>query len=143
MGRVKRNVSMDNNQTVLSKENYSYLLQQISTLMKLTLSEIRYIYEAYPQCIMDFHENNVTEQSIEIRFDKEEVTVTCTFNPEGNCNIIYLFADKRETIERFIDYLKDSFDYDFIKSRWVKKEYYIKIKELTYLPYDIYLMFYS
>ncbi|MCC8145952.1 MAG: hypothetical protein LIO93_05850 [Bacteroidales bacterium] len=103
---------MDNNQTAFSLEDHAYLLQQISTLMNLTLFEIKYIYQSYPHCIIDYYEKDATEKSMEIRFDKEEVTITCTFNTEGNCNIIYLFADKREGIEMFIERMKEHLDYD-------------------------------
>lgn len=134
---------MDNNQKDLDIENYTCLLQQINTLMRLTLSEIRYIYESYPHCIIDYCEKGVTEKSIEIRFDKQGVTITCSFNSEGKCNIIYLYSDKRETIEKLIHYLKDKYEYSFYKKRWTVSAYYVCIKETSYSFHDVYVMFYS
>ena len=134
---------MDNNQKDLDIENYTCLLQQINALMKLTLSEIRYIYESYPHCIIDYCEKEVAEKLIEIRFDKQEVSITCTFNAEGKCNIIYLFSDKRETIEKLIHYLKAKHEYSYIKKRWTVSAYYACIKETSDSPYGVYVMFYS
>lgn len=134
---------MDNNQKAINIDDFSCLLQQIGSLMNLTLPEIKHMYETYPHCISDYHEKGVTEKSIEIRFDTEEVTVTCTFNPEGNCNMVYLFSDKRQTIENLINYLKNRYEYDFIKNRWTASGYYACIKKTSYPPYDTYVLFYS
>ncbi|RHJ92099.1 hypothetical protein [Parabacteroides bouchesdurhonensis] len=134
---------MNNNQKAINIDDFSCLLQQIGSLMSLTLPGIKYIYETYTHCIIDYYEQDVTEKSIEIRFDTEEVTVTCTFNPKGNCNMIYLFSDKRQTIENLIDYLKKRYEYDFIKNRWTVSGYYVCIKKTSYPPYDIYVLFYS
>jgi len=92
---------------------------------------------------MDYFEKDMTEKSIEIRFDKEEITITCTFNSEGNCNMVYLFSDTMETIEKLTHYLKDKYEYDYIKNRWSASGYYISIKEANYHPYDVYVIFYS
>lgn len=132
---------MDNNNVGIN--DYANLLQQINSLLNITLPEIKNKYRDYPHCLIDYFEKDVTEKSIEIRFDKEEYTMTCVFNIEGKCNIIYLFPDENETIEKFISYFKQTYDYNFIKNRWKASDIYIKIKELTPSSNDICCMFFS
>jgi hypothetical protein len=132
---------MDNNTVGIN--NYADLFQQINSLLNITLPEIKNKYGDYPHCLMDYFEKDVTERSIEIRFDQEEFTITCVFNTEGKCNCVYLFPDKNETIEKFISYFKDTYDYNFIKNRWETLDFYIKIKELTPSSNDICCMFFN
>ncbi|NDV80228.1 hypothetical protein [Dysgonomonas sp. 511] len=132
---------MDNNTVGIN--GYANLLQQINSLLNITLPEIKNKYRDYPHCLIDYFEKDVTEKSIEIRFDKEEYTITCVFNKEGKCNIVYLFPDENETIEKCITYFKETYDYNFIKNRWKASDFYIKIKELTPSSNDICCMFFS
>lgn len=132
---------MDNN--TVGIHDYANLLQQINSLLNITLSEIKNKYVDYPHCLIDYFEKDVTEKSIEIRFDKEEYTITCVFNTEGKCNTVYLFPDENETIEKFISYFKENYEYDFIKNRWETSFFYIKIKELAQSSNDIFCMFFN
>jgi len=131
-----------NNNKAVGIENYADFLQQISTLFSLTLPEIRDKYSKYPHCLIDYFENDVTEKSIEVRFDKNEYTLTCIFKSEEKCSSIYLFPDKDEMIEQLIFHLKENYDYSFIKNRWSVQNYYIKIRELTKSFNDAYIIFY-
>jgi len=132
---------MDSNKNAGIEDNAG-LLQQISTLLTLTLPEIRNRYSDYPYCLIDYFEREITEKSLEVRFDKEEITMTCTFNSMGDCNAVYLFPDKNEFIENFVTYLKEKSEFDFIRNRWKMSAYFIKIGELCQISNDIYLKFY-
>lgn len=133
---------MDNNRSV-GINVYSITIQQITSLLNLSLSEIRQKYISYPHCLIDYFEKETEDKSIEIRFDQEEFTITCLFNEDSKCTFVYLFIDKYEFIEGLISFLKDTYDYDFIKNRWKEPTYYIQVKEISHLPNDICLMFYS
>lgn len=121
---------MDNNQTV-GTANYANLHEQISTLLNLSLGEIKKKYADYPHCLVNYFEKGIEEISFEIRFDEEEVTIICTFDAEENCNVINLFPDKNEIMERFITYLKGTCDYDFLKNRWITSNHYVKVQQLS------------
>lgn len=133
---------MDNNKIVGTK-SYYYLLQQITSLLNLSLPEIRQKYINYPYCLIDYFEKDMQEKSIEIRFAQEEFTMTCLFSSDGKCEFVYLFPDKNEYVERFISYLEITQSYDYLMNRWTTPGCYIKAKAITQLSSDICLMFYN
>lgn len=132
---------MDNNKTV-GIVNYSYLLQEITAFFNLSLQEIKKKYADYPLCLMDYFEAGIEEKSIEIRFDQEGITITCEINNDSKCQFVYLFPDKNEFAEKFVLFLKDTYDYDFIKNRWIASGFYITVKKIDRLSSEICLMFY-
>jgi hypothetical protein len=54
---------MDNN-NIAGIKGYYYLLQQITSLLNLSLPEIRQKYINYPYCLIDYFEKNVEEKGI-------------------------------------------------------------------------------
>jgi len=133
---------MDNN-NIIGIKSYYYLLQQITSLLDLSLPEIRQKYRNYPYCLIDYFEKDVEEKSIEIRFDQEEFTITCLFSDEGKCQSVYLFPDKNEYVTKFISYLEITQSYDYVKNRWTAPSCYIKAEAISHLSCDICLMFYN
>lgn len=133
---------MDNN-NIVGIKSYYYLLQQITSLLNLSLPEIRQKYIDYPYCLIDYFEKDVEKKSIEIRFDEEEFTMNCLISSEGKCEFVYLFPDKNEYAEGFISYLEISQRYDYLMNRWAVSGCYIKAKAITHLSSDICLMFYN
>lgn len=133
---------MDNNK-IVSKKSYYDLLQLITSLLNLSLQEIRQQFADYPCRLIDYLENGVEEKSIEIRFGVDELTLTCLFSNEDKCKSVYLFPDKNEYVKGFISYLEISLDYDYFKNRWTASGCYIKAKRITSLSSDVCLMFYN
>ena len=133
---------MDNN-NITGIKGYYYLLQQITSLLNLSLPEIRQKYINYPYCLIDYFEKDVEEKSIEIRFDQEAFTMTCLFSSEGKCEFVYLFPDKNEYVKGFISYLEITQNYDYLMNRWAIPGCYIKAKAIAHLSNDICLMFYN
>lgn len=132
---------MDNNKTV-GRENYAHLLQQLRILLNQSLPEIRKKYVSYPYCLINYFEEGIEKKSIEIRFDWKKMTITCTFNDDGQCVFVHLYPDKKDFTEEFISFLNETSDYDFTKSRWEMSGYYITVSEVSYLLNDICLVFY-
>ena len=120
---------MDNN-NIAGIKGYYYQLQQITSLLNLSLLEIRQKYINYPYCLIDYFEKGVEEKSIEIRFDQEEFTLTCLFSNEGKCEFVYLFPDKNEYVKGFISYLEITQNYDYLMNRWAIPGCYIKAKAI-------------
>lgn len=127
----------------LSEKYYTKFIEHAISVLKLSLSQIKEKYVDYPLCIMDYIEKDIHEKSIEVRFDKEEVTLTCTFNENGNCDATFLFPDNDEMIEGFVGYLTDHHDYSFVRSRFMLGNCYLKVKELKEQRSNICLVFYQ
>lgn len=122
---------------------YSKIIEQASSVLKLSISQIKEKYTDYPLYLIDYIEKDIQEKSIEIRFHKEGVTLTCTFDKDGNCDESFLFPDDAQLIEDFVSYLTDHHDYSFMRSRFMLGNCYLKIKELKEQRSDICLVFFQ
>ena len=127
----------------LGINNYANLIQQISNLLNLTFTNIKNKYITYPQCLIEYFEKDITEKSMEIRLDREEVTVTTVFNTEGRCNSVYLFPDKSKIVEELISYLNETYDYNFITNKWIAADFNIRIRELSLFSNEVCFAFFN
>ena len=126
-----------------TEQIYSKIIEQASSVLKLSISQIKEKYTGYPLYLIDYIEKDIQEKSIEIRFHKEEITLTCTFDKDGNCDESFLFPDDDQLIEGFVSYLTDHHDYSFMRSRFMLGNCYLKIKELKEQRSDICLVFFQ
>lgn len=126
-----------------TEQIYSKIIEQASSVLKLSISQIKEKYTDYPLYLIDYIEKDIQEKSIEIRFHKEEITLTCTFDKDGNCDESFLFPDDDQLIEGFVSYLTDHHDYSFMRSRFMLGNCYLKIKELKEQRSDICLVFFQ
>ena len=126
-----------------TEQLYSKIIEQASSVLKLSISQIKEKYTDYPLYLIDYIEKDIQEKSIEIRFHKEGVTLTCTFDKDGNCDESFLFPDDDQLIEDFVSYLTDHHDYSFMRSRFMLGNCYLKIKELKEQRSDICLVFFQ
>lgn len=122
---------------------YSKIIEQASSVLKLSISQIKEKYTDYPLYLIDYIEKDIQGKSIEIRFHKEGITLTCTFDKDGNCDESFLFPDDDQLIEDFVGYLTDHHDYSFMRSRFMLGNCYLKIKELKEQRSDICLVFFQ
>ncbi|WP_291105833.1 MULTISPECIES: hypothetical protein [unclassified Dysgonomonas] len=126
-----------------TEQLYSKIIEQASSVLKLSISQIKEKYTDYPLYLIDYIEKDIQEKSIEIRFSKEGITLTCTFDKDGNCDESFLFPDDDQLIEDFVSYLTDHHDYSFMRSRFMLGNCYLKIKELKEQRSDICLVFFQ
>lgn len=96
---------MENKKTIITK-NYADLVEHTISTLHLSYSEIKMKYANYPLCVSNYFENGVENKFIEIRFDKDEASITCTFDDAENCDFVYLFLDSNEIARGLILYLK-------------------------------------
>ena len=125
-----------------TEQLYSKIIEQASSVLKLSISQIKEKYTDYPLYLIDYIEKDIQEKSIEIRFSKEGITLTCTFDKDGNCDESFLFPDDAQLVEDFVSYLTDHHDYSFMRSRFMLGNCYLKIKELKEQRSDICLVFF-
>lgn len=126
-----------------TEQLYSKIIEQASSVLKLSISKIKEKYTDYPLYLIDYIEKDIQEKSIEIRFHKEGITLTCTFDKDGNCDESFLFPDDAQLVEDFVSYLTDHHDYSFMRSRFMLGNCYLKIKELKEQRSDICLVFFQ
>lgn len=126
-----------------TEQLYSKIIEQASSVLKLSISQIKEKYTDYPLYLIDYIEKDIQEKSIEIRFSKEGITLTCTFDKDGNCDESFLFPDDAQLIEDFVSYLTDHHDYSFMRSRFMLGNCYLKIKELKEQRSDVCLVFFQ
>lgn len=126
-----------------TEQLYSKIIEQASSVLKLSISQIKEKYTDYPLYLIDYLEKDIQEKSIEIRFSKEGITLTCTFDKDGNCDESFLFPDDAQLIEDFVSYLTDHHDYSFMRSRFMLGNCYLKIKELKEQRSDVCLVFFQ
>lgn len=126
-----------------TEQLYSIIIEQASSVLKLSISQIKEKYTDYPLYLIDYIEKDIQEKSIEIRFHKEGITLTCTFDKDGNCDESFLFPDDAQLVEDFVSYLTDHHDYSFMRSRFMLGNCYLKIKELKEQRSDVCLVFFQ
>ena len=126
-----------------TEQLYSKIIEQVSSVLKLSISQIKEKHTNYPLYLIDYIEKDIQEKSIEIRFSKEGITLTSTFDKDGNCDESFLFPDDAQLVEDFVSYLTDHHDYSFMRSRFMLGNCYLKIKELKEQRSDICLVFFQ
>lgn len=118
---------MKNNKT-RKKPVCSTIFQEILALLKLSLSEIEKNYTDRPRRLLNYYKDDMTEKSFEIRFEQEQVTLSCTFDKKDICKDVYLFADNYTLIEKFVCFLEESYDFNFEKKKWILQDCDIEVK---------------
>lgn len=103
-------------------------ISKASDVLNYSLTEIRKRYSHMPICLMEYIEKGIKENVFEIRFDNENATLSCGFDDKKQCNIYYLFFNNPKIINDFTLNVNERYDYDFIQSRWILPNCYLKIK---------------
>lgn len=127
----------------ISQQPYIDIIGHASSMLDLSLFQIKEKYADYPMCLMEYIEKEEHEEGIEIRFDREEVTITCIGNDNKECISVFLFPDDNQFIEDLVGYLKELYDYSYLKSRFILDNCFMKVRESKDLKDNIYLFFYK
>lgn len=117
------------NQKTLNTSIYTQYINHLGDILKLSRDEVTKRYKNYPLCLTQYIEKNKHEFITEIRFDEDEITISCVFNTEGQCTSAALFPDNNQVIEDLVSHINIHYPFDFIKKRWSVSHYYIKVKE--------------
>jgi len=126
-----------------SQQQYIDIIGHASSMLNLSLFQIKEKYSDYPMCLMEYIEKETHEEGIEIRFDKEKVTITCIGNNNKECISVFLFPDDNGFIDDIVGYSKSNYDYSYLKSRFILNSCFMKVKESKELKDNIYLLFYK
>lgn len=112
------------------QNHFSNLINYASSVLKLSEQEIRDKFSDAPICLMEYIEKSVHENIIEIRFDKEYATLSCSFDINNKCDYAFLFIDNSDDIDLCINYFNDTYDYNYMRSGWILPNCYLAIKTI-------------
>jgi len=93
-------------------KHFACLLGKHSVLLNFSVAELKECFTEYLVIVTEHIEKGISEKSVQIRFNEDELTITCTFNDWGKCDCVCLLPDKRETAAEFWNYLKWIYGYD-------------------------------
>lgn len=115
-------------QQTSSTEYCARLINCAHLVLKLSHDEIKESYSDNPMYVAEYIEKGITENVIELLFDDEKATLSCTFDESNNCNTSYIFLDNLDEMDNYITYLHEQYDYDYTLSCWVLPNSFISIK---------------
>lgn len=96
----------------------------------LSQRDIRNKFPDNPICFIEYYEKIDLGNVVEVRFDEEKVTLTCAFNKEQKCNSAYLFFDEHSTVLDYMEYIKNTFAYDYLGCRWLLHNCFMSTKKI-------------
>ena len=109
---------------------FEELIKHASSALMLSKQRLDDKYKDCSVCTIEHTENGEYDHHIEIRFDKNSVTLSLTLDRKKICDRTYLFFDHVDDEDLFIDHLIETVDYSFRKSHWILGDCYLKVREL-------------
>ena len=111
--------------------NYEILIRYARSMLGYSFEELKRNYISYPISITVHVDKKINsfEKIIEVRFDNQEATVSCSFNEADKCNATYLFFDSQSSESGLIEYLSKSFGSNYRENHWLLDNCYLKIKQ--------------
>lgn len=115
-----------------SNNNFETLIGHAKSMLGHSYEGLKRKYLHYP-ISLTVHvdkKTNTFEQFIEIRFSEQEATVSLDFDQTHECDAVYLFFDTQSDENSFIEYLTESYDFDFRKNCWLLYDCYLKVTNI-------------
>lgn len=114
-----------------NQENkYETLIRHAKSMLGRPYEGLKRKYLHYPISLTVHLENKILEKVIEIRFSEQEATISLDFDQTDGCNAVYLFFDTQIEENSFIEYLTDSYDFDFRKNYWLLDNCFLKVTNI-------------
>lgn len=110
------------------QNNYETLIRHAQSMPGRTYDELKRRYLSYP-ISLTVHvdkKTDIFEQFIEIHFKEQEAIITIDFDRTDRCLAAYLFFEAPNEEDTFIEYLKQTYDFDFRKNNWLLQGCYLK-----------------
>lgn len=116
-------------QETISNEYCAILINCSSLVLRLSHDEIKESYSDNPMYVAEYIENEVKENIIDLLFEDQNATLSCTFNKNNSCNASHIFFDDLDELTNYISYLNKTYAYDYIQNHWVLPNSFISIKK--------------
>jgi hypothetical protein len=68
--------------------------------------------------VIEYIEEDTYKNVLEIRFDDDNTTLSCSFNKWGKCNTVYFFLECIDDIDLLIEMLNDLYEYNNQRKQW-------------------------
>lgn len=115
-----------------SNNNFETLIGHAKSMLGHSYEGLKRKYLSYP-ISLTVHvdkKTNTFEKVIEIRISEQEATVSLDFDQTDKCDAVYLFFDTQSEENSFIEYLTESYDFDFRKNCWLLYDCYLKVTNI-------------
>lgn len=113
------------------KETMYFRLTNLGSVsVGLSQQELKNKFPDNPICFVEYYEKVDLGKIVEVRFDEENVTLTCAFNNNEKCNSAYLFFDEHSNILDYMEYIKHTFAYDYLGCRWLLHNCFMTTKKI-------------
>lgn len=109
---------------------YETLIGHAKSMLGHSYEGLKRTYLHYPISLTVHFENKLLEKFIEIRFSEQRATVSLDFDSTDECDAVYLFFDTQNEENAFIEYLTESYDFDFRKNCWLLYDCYLKVTSI-------------
>jgi len=106
------------------------LTNDVTSVLNFHHKDLKEKFPDNPISFTEYYEKENSKNVIEIRFDAQKVTLTCVFNEQKRCISSYVFFDNHLDVLNYIEYIKDSFTYDYISNRWLIFHSFMIIKKI-------------
>ena len=116
-------------QEKISIEYCAILINCSSLVLRLSHDEIKESYSDNPMYVAEYIENEVKENIIDLLFEDQRATLSCTFDKNNSCNTSHIFLDDLDELSNYISYLNKTYAYDYIQNHWVLPNSFISIKK--------------
>lgn len=115
-------------QKTKSIEYCSILINCSQLVLRLSHNEIKESYSDNPMYVKEYIVKGICENIIDILFDDEGATLSCTFEENNTCNTSYIFFDDLDEVGNYVSYLNNKFTYDYIQNCWILPESFLSIE---------------
>ncbi len=114
----------------MNDANFSKLTSCATSVLNTSFRDIKYTFPDNPLKHIENPKSMEAENVMEVRFNAEKVTLSCTFDDLEICNAAYLFFDEHNDVINYIEYLKVNYIYDYLGYCWKINQCYMSIKRI-------------
>lgn len=125
MLNIKVHSSMGN-RSKIPQTRFRKLIRQAHGLLGISPQELKNEYAGLLQRV----DSGTSGKAIEIRLNKENVTISCLIDKHVYCTDIYFFFDRKEDKDAFLGHLVNCVDYSFRKGEWLLADCSIKTEKI-------------
>jgi hypothetical protein len=106
-------------ENILNLKVFPNLIASASSLLNLSDRQIWERFNHYPICFIDFYEKEERQKSVEIRFDREQTSITCLFDESNRCDFAFIIPDHLNPLADFVNFFNAIYDFDAVRCRWI------------------------
>lgn len=97
---------------IFSEKYFEYLFIHARNMQGSTLRELTIFYADYPFCLTEFHEDGKTDNSMEVRFDRQCATLVAYLGQGRQCIQVFIYPDHPYGQEECVRYLNNIYEYN-------------------------------